>query len=402
MKEKSSINFLPCLLKVSSVLQMKTTVYVTLNFQLLLKIILKQSICSWTNNMLKKLTSKLEQEYVSGLKCINTVDASKQIVSAKQEISHVICNYSTSASCVCFSTFLPCLLSLSWKLRVCMVRTSHWENLCLPCFPVKQQLLEWSEPLWPVLPCWPNREVGTRGAFVLKSISWYCGSVRAGRAGGAAEWAEGRIVWILYGTHPASCSHLHFQLPPTSFHPHQRLSSPPLWNPPLQRGTPQNPSPSFHLPRSRTQTPKPLPPAHSFSLTPRLQLPHVRPQLLVGPPQDPHTRIFHLSWMLETKVNDRRCHLTLHLYLISNNLVFILVNTSEELKGSQHRSSSPLDPLLAALLSVFIISTAVVFIVLFFKMRQRTSHPEFHRLQDLPMVRNKPENTSGLAERVKG
>ncbi|XP_013880538.1 uncharacterized protein LOC106529611 [Austrofundulus limnaeus] len=56
----------------------------------------------------------------------------------------------------------------------------------------------------------------------------------------------------------------------------------------------------------------------------------------------------------------------------------------EELKGSR-RSSSPLDPLLAALLSVFIVTTAVVFIVLFFKFRQRTNHPEFHRLQDLPM-----------------
>ncbi|XP_017275755.1 mucin-5AC [Kryptolebias marmoratus] len=57
----------------------------------------------------------------------------------------------------------------------------------------------------------------------------------------------------------------------------------------------------------------------------------------------------------------------------------------EKLKGSQRHSSSPLDPLLAGLLSVFIVTTAVVFIVLFFKFRQRTNHPEFHRLQDLPM-----------------
>ncbi|XP_070701636.1 mucin-7-like [Pempheris klunzingeri] len=57
----------------------------------------------------------------------------------------------------------------------------------------------------------------------------------------------------------------------------------------------------------------------------------------------------------------------------------------EDLKGPRHRSSSPLDPLLAGLLSVFIVTTAVVFIVLFLKFRQRTNHPEFHRLQDLPM-----------------
>uniref|UniRef100_UPI0037E875A5 uncharacterized protein n=1 Tax=Semicossyphus pulcher TaxID=241346 RepID=UPI0037E875A5 len=49
------------------------------------------------------------------------------------------------------------------------------------------------------------------------------------------------------------------------------------------------------------------------------------------------------------------------------------------------RSSSPLDPLLAGLLSVFIVTTAIIFVVLFLKFRQRTNHPEFHRLQDLPM-----------------
>ncbi|KAM9349960.1 uncharacterized protein ABDE67_009681 [Symphorus nematophorus] len=57
----------------------------------------------------------------------------------------------------------------------------------------------------------------------------------------------------------------------------------------------------------------------------------------------------------------------------------------EDLKGPSHNSSSPLDPLLAGLLSVFIVTTAIVFVILFLKFRQRTNHPEFHRLQDLPM-----------------
>lgn len=57
----------------------------------------------------------------------------------------------------------------------------------------------------------------------------------------------------------------------------------------------------------------------------------------------------------------------------------------EDLKGPRHRSSSPLDPLLAGLLSVFIVTTAIVFVILFLKFRQRNNHPEFHRLQDLPM-----------------
>nr|XP_057923771.1 uncharacterized protein LOC131125857 [Doryrhamphus excisus] len=49
------------------------------------------------------------------------------------------------------------------------------------------------------------------------------------------------------------------------------------------------------------------------------------------------------------------------------------------------RLHSPLNPLLAGLLCVFIVTTAVVFIILFMRFRQRTNNPEFHRLQDLPM-----------------
>ncbi|XP_056598818.1 uncharacterized protein si:ch73-344o19.1 [Triplophysa dalaica] len=50
-----------------------------------------------------------------------------------------------------------------------------------------------------------------------------------------------------------------------------------------------------------------------------------------------------------------------------------------------HRPASPLDPLLAALVSIFIICTAMVSAILFLRFRQRNEHPEFHRLQDLPM-----------------
>ncbi|XP_075876887.1 uncharacterized protein LOC142884837 [Nelusetta ayraudi] len=57
----------------------------------------------------------------------------------------------------------------------------------------------------------------------------------------------------------------------------------------------------------------------------------------------------------------------------------------EDPSGRRLRPTSPLDPLLAGLLSVFIVTTAFIFIVLFLKFRQRTNHPEFHRLQDLPM-----------------
>ncbi|XP_072297273.1 uncharacterized protein [Eucyclogobius newberryi] len=54
----------------------------------------------------------------------------------------------------------------------------------------------------------------------------------------------------------------------------------------------------------------------------------------------------------------------------------------EDSSGSVRRS---LDPLLAGLLSVFIVTTAVIFVVLFLKFRHQNNNPEFHRLQDLPM-----------------
>lgn len=60
------------------------------------------------------------------------------------------------------------------------------------------------------------------------------------------------------------------------------------------------------------------------------------------------------------------------------------LNVDKDFKRSGHRANT-LDPLLAGLLSVFIVTTAVVFVVLFLKFRQQNSNPEFHRLQDLPM-----------------
>ncbi|XP_051983961.1 DNA-directed RNA polymerase II subunit RPB1-like [Xyrauchen texanus] len=57
----------------------------------------------------------------------------------------------------------------------------------------------------------------------------------------------------------------------------------------------------------------------------------------------------------------------------------------EESNKVQHGPTSPVDPLFATLFSIFIICTAMVSAVLFLRSRQRSEHPEFHRLQDLPM-----------------
>uniref|UniRef100_A0AAY4ASJ9 Uncharacterized protein n=1 Tax=Denticeps clupeoides TaxID=299321 RepID=A0AAY4ASJ9_9TELE len=49
------------------------------------------------------------------------------------------------------------------------------------------------------------------------------------------------------------------------------------------------------------------------------------------------------------------------------------------------RASSPLDPVLAGLVSIFIVCTAVVSVLLVLRFRHRNVRPEFHRLHDLPM-----------------
>nr|XP_046177884.1 soluble scavenger receptor cysteine-rich domain-containing protein SSC5D-like [Oncorhynchus gorbuscha] len=59
------------------------------------------------------------------------------------------------------------------------------------------------------------------------------------------------------------------------------------------------------------------------------------------------------------------------------------LNVGDEDKGPHLHS--PLDPVLAGLVSVFIVTTGVVSVILFLKFCQRTDHPDFHRLQDLPM-----------------
>lgn len=90
----------------------------------------------------------------------------------------------------------------------------------------------------------------------------------------------------------------------------------------------------------------------------------------------------------EGEVLDSCCFKPSQLDFSSLNLQFLCFPPDPS--GRRLRPTSPLDPLLAGLLSVFIVTTAFIFIVLFLRFRQRTNHPEFHRLQDLPMVRWPP------------
>ncbi|XP_010870199.2 integumentary mucin A.1 isoform X1 [Esox lucius] len=50
-----------------------------------------------------------------------------------------------------------------------------------------------------------------------------------------------------------------------------------------------------------------------------------------------------------------------------------------------HSGTPALDPLLAGLVSAFIVTAALITLLLFIKMRRQNQRPEFRRLQDLPM-----------------
>lgn len=53
--------------------------------------------------------------------------------------------------------------------------------------------------------------------------------------------------------------------------------------------------------------------------------------------------------------------------------------------GDAKKDSPALDPLLAGLVSAFIITAVIITLLLFLKLRRRDNRPEFRRLQDLPM-----------------
>lgn len=60
-------------------------------------------------------------------------------------------------------------------------------------------------------------------------------------------------------------------------------------------------------------------------------------------------------------------------------------DTPSELNVGDDDSSASWDPLLAGLVSVFVVTAAIVSLLIFLKFRHRNERPEFRRLQDLPM-----------------
>nr|XP_023650300.1 dentin sialophosphoprotein-like isoform X3 [Paramormyrops kingsleyae] len=67
------------------------------------------------------------------------------------------------------------------------------------------------------------------------------------------------------------------------------------------------------------------------------------------------------------------------------NVTHTATSASHSSGEDPHGSEPRLDPLLAGLVSVFILTAAVITLLLFLKFRRRNNQPEFRRLQDLPM-----------------
>ncbi|XP_015248461.1 PREDICTED: cell wall integrity and stress response component 4-like [Cyprinodon variegatus] len=69
------------------------------------------------------------------------------------------------------------------------------------------------------------------------------------------------------------------------------------------------------------------------------------------------------------------------------NSTFTHAGSPSELnkEGDNAHSAPALDPLLAGLVSAFIITAIIITLLLFLKLRRRDAGPQFRRLQDLPM-----------------
>ncbi|XP_051929204.1 integumentary mucin C.1-like [Hippocampus zosterae] len=80
-------------------------------------------------------------------------------------------------------------------------------------------------------------------------------------------------------------------------------------------------------------------------------------------------------------------HTTVDLSSLTSTQTKLHADTPSQLnvKGNTVHDSPTLDPLLAGLVSAFIVSAAVITLLLFLKLRRRDNRPEFRRLQDLPM-----------------
>ncbi|KAL6107465.1 uncharacterized protein ACO6RY_18232 [Pungitius sinensis] len=128
--------------------------------------------------------------------------------------------------------------------------------------------------------------------------------------------------------------------PPTSTHPHTHTPSPPITTQPTHTTPPaESPNP---------QTISPTPPTNTSTSPSSTDPPSSSPPQAKARADSP------------SQINARDDTTMVH-------------------------DPPTLDPLLAGLVSAFIITAVIITLLLFLKLRQRDARPEFRRLQDLPM-----------------
>lgn len=89
------------------------------------------------------------------------------------------------------------------------------------------------------------------------------------------------------------------------------------------------------------------------------------------------------NWRTDASLWIRSSTQTLSIYIFSRKCTSVIPSLLVLLDNSKAST----DPLLAGLVSAFVVVAAIMSVLLFLKFRNTNDGPEFRRLQDLPMVR---------------
>ncbi|XP_037325490.2 uncharacterized protein LOC119216597 isoform X2 [Pungitius pungitius] len=160
--------------------------------------------------------------------------------------------------------------------------------------------------------------------------------------------------------------------PPTSTHPHTRTPSPPKTTQPTHTTPPaESPNPQTISPTPPTNT-STSPSSTSLSAAPpSSESPTLTPPQTTTPPRG------HPEALSTDPPSSSPPQAKAHAVSPAQ------INARDD--TTMVHDPPTLDPLLAGLVSAFIITAIIITLLLFLKLRQRDARPEFRRLQDLPM-----------------
>ncbi|KAK6314038.1 hypothetical protein J4Q44_G00154970 [Coregonus suidteri] len=174
-------------------------------------------------------------------------------------------------------------------------------------------------------------------------------------------------------TPPLHAPHPSTQHPKTHSPITTTVSPPPIRPETHPTNTAADPQPSS-TPSPNPETSNPTQPKQTVSPVPTTTTTTSPPAVPMSEPQTSSTTPLPASTPASSPPSQAKTHADIpsQLNVVDGEPVF-------------HSGAPALDPLLAGLVSAFIVTAAIITLLLFIKLRRRDQRPEFRRLQDLPM-----------------